>query len=56
MLVVKTYINKILGDLPNKRITNERAEEFMKGNIRNDDNPNDSLAKKVLAKLNKQAK
>lgn len=53
MLVVKEYINKILGDLPKKRVVSLRAAEFMKGDIRNDDNPNDSFAKKVIMKLNK---
>lgn len=55
-MVVEKYINKILGDLPDKRVVNDRAAEFMKGNIRNDDNPNDSFAKKVLSIVNKSVK
>lgn len=53
MPIVKEYINKVLGDLPNKRITHERAAGFMKGDIRNDDNPNDAFSNKTLSKENK---
>jgi hypothetical protein len=48
MQVSQEYINKALGDLPNKRETHERSASFIKGELRNDDNPNDAFATKVL--------
>lgn len=56
MLAVKTYVNKILGDLPDQRTVHQRSEEFIKGDIRNDKTPNDSLADIVIAKLNRRDK
>lgn len=50
MTVVQEYINKALGDLPKKREVHEYSAKFIKGEIRNDDNPNDAFAKKVLIK------
>jgi len=50
MPVSEEYINKALGDLPKRRETNERAAKFMVGDIRNDDNPNDAFANKVIIK------
>ena len=48
MPVSQEYINKALGDLPNKREEHEYSAKFIKGEIRNDDNPNDAFAKKVI--------
>jgi len=50
MAVAQEYINKALGDLTKKRETNDRAAKFMVGEIRNDDNPNDAFATKVIDK------
>ena len=56
MAVVEKYINKALGDLPNRRINLERPGLFMKGEVRNDDNPNDAFATKVLPQTIKKNK
>ena len=48
--VVEKYINKALGNLPDKREEHEYSAKFIKGEIRNDDNPNDSFADKVIIK------
>jgi len=56
MLAIKTYINKILGDLPDRRTVHKRSEEFIKGDIRNDKTLNDSLADTVITKLNRRDK
>lgn len=50
MPVSEEYINKALGDLPNKREEHVYSAKFIKGEIRNDDNPNDAFADKVIVK------
>lgn len=47
-MIVKKYVNEILNDLPDRRLTFERPAEFMKGNVRNDLTPNDSFGAKVI--------
>lgn len=48
MAITKEYINKALGNLPAKRVELEKPGAFIKGEIRNDDNPNDTFADKVV--------
>lgn len=50
MAIAQEYINKALGDLPKKREVHEYSAKFIKGEIRNDDNPNDAFADKVIIK------